>query len=155
MLTKLEPPASSASCAQPRRAHREVFKAVRARKARSVILAPDIKQYEDVGDFDGVLVKLLRRAALGNIPIIYALSRKQIGQVWPWILGAQRIRKGVNRMRGAMDARWPVFKFPSRRETYEVEAVRQALYPGPFLEVRGAVAKPCTHASQVCAWCCV
>lgn len=54
---------------------------MRARKARSVILAPDIKQYEDVGDFDGVLVKLLRRAALGNIPVIYALSRKQIGQV--------------------------------------------------------------------------
>lgn len=54
---------------------------MRARKARSVILAPDIKQYEDVGDFDGVLVKLLRRAALGNIPVIYALSRKLIGQV--------------------------------------------------------------------------
>ncbi|KAK9834166.1 hypothetical protein WJX81_004768 [Elliptochloris bilobata] len=65
---------------------REVFKAVRARKAHSVILAPDIKQYEDVGDFDGVLVKLLRRAALGGIPIVYALSRKHIGQA----LGSQR-----------------------------------------------------------------
>lgn len=37
--------------------------------------------------------------------------------------------------------------FSIREKTYRVEAIRQALFPGPFLG-QGAVQKPCTHAAR-------
>ncbi|KAK9832706.1 hypothetical protein WJX81_002202 [Elliptochloris bilobata] len=58
---------------------REVAKAVRSRKACSVIMAPNIEQDEDEGRLDGLLAGLLHQAGHFGIPIVYALSRKKLG----------------------------------------------------------------------------
>ena len=59
---------------------REVEKAVRARKACSVIMAPNIDQDEEESRLDGLLDKLLRQAGEFGIPVIHALTRKKLGQ---------------------------------------------------------------------------
>ncbi|KAK9832746.1 hypothetical protein WJX81_007203 [Elliptochloris bilobata] len=61
---------------------REVDKAVRSRKACSVVMAPNIEQDEDEGRLDGLLAKLLGQAKEYGIPVVYALSRKKLGQAF-------------------------------------------------------------------------
>jgi len=62
------------------RARREVQKAVRARKARCVVLAPNIEQDEDRAQLEAQLAELHGQALACDIPIVYALTRKKLGQ---------------------------------------------------------------------------
>ena len=79
-------PPSQSSQSRALRAGREVAKAVRSRKACSVIMAPNIEQDEDEGRLDGLLAGLLGQAASYGIPVVYALSRKKLGLVRPYAL---------------------------------------------------------------------
>ena len=54
---------------------------MRSRKACSVVMAPNIEQDEDEGRLDGLLASLLGQAEAYGIPVVYALSRKKLGQV--------------------------------------------------------------------------
>ncbi len=63
--------------------HREVAKAVRLRKACTVVVAPNIEQIESEGGLDDLLSSILTQAEDANIPIVFALSRKKLGQVRP------------------------------------------------------------------------
>jgi ribosomal protein L7Ae-like RNA K-turn-binding protein len=57
-----------------------VQKAVRARKARCVVLAPNIEQDEDRVQLEAQLAELHGQALACDIPIVYALTRKKLGQ---------------------------------------------------------------------------
>ncbi|BDA49260.1 probable selenocysteine insertion sequence-binding protein 2-like at C-terminar half [Coccomyxa sp. Obi] len=61
---------------------REVAKAVRLRKACTVVVAPNIEQIESEGGLDDLLSSILTQAEDANIPIIFALSRKKLGQMF-------------------------------------------------------------------------
>ena len=61
--------------------YREVAKAVRLRKAATVVVAPNIEQIESEGGLDDLLSSILSQAEDANIPIVFALSRKKLGQV--------------------------------------------------------------------------
>ena len=60
---------------------REVAKAVRLRKACTVVVAPNIEHIEAEGGLDDLLTSILTQAKGSGIPIIFALSRKKLGQV--------------------------------------------------------------------------
>ena len=60
---------------------REVAKAVRLRKACTVVVAPNIEQIEAEGGLDDLLTSILAQAEAASIPIVFALSRKKLGQV--------------------------------------------------------------------------
>ena len=60
---------------------REVAKAVRLRKVQTVIVAPNIEQIESEGGLDDLLASILAQAKEGDIPVVFALSRKKLGQV--------------------------------------------------------------------------
>jgi ribosomal protein L7Ae-like RNA K-turn-binding protein len=60
---------------------REVAKAVRLRKACTVVVAPNIEQIESEGGLDDLLSSILSQAQEASIPIVFALSRKKLGQV--------------------------------------------------------------------------
>ena len=60
---------------------REVAKAVRLRKACTVVVAPNIEHIEAEGGLDDLLTSILTQAEASDIPIIFALSRKKLGQV--------------------------------------------------------------------------
>ena len=60
---------------------REVAKAVRLRKACTVVVAPNIEHIEAEGGLDDLLTSILTQAEASNIPIVFALSRKKLGQV--------------------------------------------------------------------------
>ena len=60
---------------------REVAKAVRLRKAATIVVAPNIEQIEAEGGLDDLLTSILTQAQAGGIPIVFALSRKKLGQV--------------------------------------------------------------------------
>ena len=60
---------------------REVAKAVRLRKARAVVVAPNIEQVEMEGGLDHLLAAILSQAAAHGIVVVFALSRKKLGQV--------------------------------------------------------------------------
>ena len=60
---------------------REVAKAVRLRKACTVVVAPNIEHIEAEGGLDDLLTSILMQAEGSGIPIIFALSRKKLGQV--------------------------------------------------------------------------
>lgn len=62
---------------------REVAKAVRLRKACTVVVAPNIEQIESEGGLDDLLSSILTQAEAASIPIVFALSRKKLGQVLP------------------------------------------------------------------------
>eukprot|EP01024_Parvocaulis_polyphysoides_P053825 TRINITY_DN5389_c1_g3_i2.p1 TRINITY_DN5389_c1_g3~~TRINITY_DN5389_c1_g3_i2.p1 ORF type:complete len:317 (+),score=37.21 TRINITY_DN5389_c1_g3_i2:1015-1965(+) len=61
---------------------REVGKVVRGKKAKCVILAPNIEHIESEGGLDDKLVELLNMCHQGGTEVIYALSRKRLGQVF-------------------------------------------------------------------------
>lgn len=52
-------------------------------------MAPNIEQDEDEGRLDGLLASLLGQAEAYGIPIVYALSRKKLGQVG--LVGCNRV----------------------------------------------------------------
>ncbi len=60
---------------------REVAKAVRLRKACTVVVAPNIEHIEAEGGLDDLLTSILTQAEASNIPIVFALSCKKLGQV--------------------------------------------------------------------------
>lgn len=51
------------------------------RKACTVVVAPNIEQIESEGGLDDLLSSILTSAEVHNIPIVFALSRKKLGQV--------------------------------------------------------------------------
>ncbi|EIE24823.1 hypothetical protein COCSUDRAFT_46959 [Coccomyxa subellipsoidea C-169] len=61
---------------------REVAKAVRLRKACTVVVAPNIEQIESEGGLDDLLSSILTQAEEASIPIVFALSRKKLGQMF-------------------------------------------------------------------------
>lgn len=60
---------------------REVAKAVRLRKAKTVVVAPNIEQIESEGGLDDLLTAILNSAEELGLPVVFALSRKKMGQV--------------------------------------------------------------------------
>jgi len=54
---------------------------VRLRKACTVVVAPNIEHIEAEGGLDDLLTSILTQAEASNIPIVFALSRKKLGQV--------------------------------------------------------------------------
>lgn len=60
---------------------REVAKAVRLRKAKTVVVAPNIEQIESEGGLDDLLTAILNSAEESGLPVVFALSRKKMGQV--------------------------------------------------------------------------
>ena len=73
---------------------REVAKAVRLRKACTVVVAPNIEHIEAEGGLDDLLTSILTQAEASSIPVVFALSRKKLGQVCSlaggWQQGALR-----------------------------------------------------------------
>jgi hypothetical protein len=61
--------------------HREVAKAVKLRKAKTVVVAPNIEQIESEGGLDDLLGSILKQAEDFGLPVVFALSRKKMGQV--------------------------------------------------------------------------
>ena len=60
---------------------REVAKGVKMRRVRTVIVAPNIEQIETEGGLDDLLASILMQAEAAGIPVVFALSRKKLGQV--------------------------------------------------------------------------
>lgn len=54
---------------------------MRLRKACTVVVAPNIEQIESEGGLDDLLSSILTQAEEACIPIVFALSRKKLGQV--------------------------------------------------------------------------
>ena len=54
---------------------------MRLRKACTVVVAPNIEHIEAEGGLDDLLTSILTQAEVSGIPIIFALSRKKLGQV--------------------------------------------------------------------------
>ena len=54
---------------------------MRLRKACTVVVAPNIEHIEAEGGLDDLLTSILTQAEASNIPIVFALSRKKLGQV--------------------------------------------------------------------------
>lgn len=61
---------------------REVAKAVKLRKAKTVVVAPNIEQIESEGGLDDLLGSILKQAEDFGLPVVFALSRKKMGQVF-------------------------------------------------------------------------
>lgn len=59
---------------------REVAKAVKLRKAKTVVVAPNIEQIESEGGLDDLLGSILKSAEEFGLPVVFALSRKKMGQ---------------------------------------------------------------------------
>ena len=60
---------------------REVAKGVKLRRVQTVIVAPNIEQIEAEGGLDDLLASILAQAQEAGIPVVFALSRKKLGQV--------------------------------------------------------------------------
>ena len=60
---------------------REVAKAVKSKRARVVIVAPNIEHIQTEGGLDDLLTSILAQAEELGIPVVFALSRKKLGQV--------------------------------------------------------------------------
>ena len=54
---------------------------VKMRRVRTVIVAPNIEQIEAEGGLDDLLASILVQAEAAGIPVVFALSRKKLGQV--------------------------------------------------------------------------
>ena len=51
------------------------------RKAKTVVVAPNIEQIESEGGLDDLLGSILKQAEDFGLPVVFALSRKKMGQV--------------------------------------------------------------------------
>ena len=60
---------------------REVAKWVRVGKARAVVVAPNIEPAEGEAGLSSLLGAILGDASARGIPVVFALSRKRMGQV--------------------------------------------------------------------------
>ena len=60
---------------------REVAKAVKLRRAKTIVVAPNIEQIESEGGLDDLLGNILSQAEAAGLPVVFALSRKKMGQV--------------------------------------------------------------------------
>ena len=56
-------------------------KAVKLGKAKSVVVAPNIDQIETEGGLDDLLGNILGQAEQAGLPVVFALTRKKMGQV--------------------------------------------------------------------------
>ena len=56
---------------------------MKLRKAKTVVVAPNIEQIESEGGLDDLLGSILKQAEEGGLPVVFALSRKKMGQVQP------------------------------------------------------------------------
>lgn len=54
---------------------------MKLRKAKTVVVAPNIEQIESEGGLDDLLGSILRQAEDFGLPVVFALSRKKMGQV--------------------------------------------------------------------------
>lgn len=59
----------------------QVGKAIKLRKAKTVIVTPNIEQIETEGGLDELLSSILQQAEEAETPVVFALSRKKLGQV--------------------------------------------------------------------------
>lgn len=59
----------------------QVAKAIKLQKAKTVIVTPNIEQIETEGGLDDLLASILVQAEKSNCPVVFALSRKKLGQV--------------------------------------------------------------------------
>ena len=59
----------------------QVSKAVKLKKAKTIIVAPNIEQIESEGGLDDLLTEIIEQAEGTEIPVVFALSRKKLGQV--------------------------------------------------------------------------
>ena len=59
----------------------QVSKAVKLKKAKTIIVAPNIEQIESEGGLDDLLTEIIEQAEGTDIPVVFALSRKKLGQV--------------------------------------------------------------------------
>lgn len=60
---------------------REVTKQVERNRVKMIFLAPDIQRCPETGGLDEAVLYLLELARKGNLPVVYALSRRKIGRV--------------------------------------------------------------------------
>ena len=61
---------------------REVRKALTLKKAVSVIVAPNVEQMDVTGGVDNHLADIMVKCEEQHVPLIFALSRKRIGQIY-------------------------------------------------------------------------
>lgn len=61
---------------------REVCKAIKAGKAVAVLLAPNIEQNEAEGGLNDSVQDIISACSASDIPIVFALSRKKMGEVY-------------------------------------------------------------------------
>jgi selenocysteine insertion sequence-binding protein 2 len=61
---------------------REVAKAIRLGKAKTIVVTPNIEKIEAEGGLDDLLTSILEQAQQTNCPIVFALSRKKLGQIF-------------------------------------------------------------------------
>lgn len=61
---------------------REVRKAVRSGRAAAIVLAPNIEPCEAEGGLDDAVEALLAAAATSDVPVVFALSRKRLGEIY-------------------------------------------------------------------------
>lgn len=54
---------------------------MKLRKAKTVVVAPNIEQIESEGGLDDLLGSILKQADEFGLPVVFALSRKKMGQV--------------------------------------------------------------------------
>lgn len=54
---------------------------MKLRKAKTVVVAPNIEQIESEGGLDDLLGSILKQAEDYGLPVVFALSRKKMGQV--------------------------------------------------------------------------
>ena len=74
-------------------------KAVKLGKAKSVVVAPNIDQIETEGGLDDLLGNILGQAEQAGLPVVFALTRKKMGQV-------RSIRLAVVRDVGCWSTPW-------------------------------------------------
>ena len=60
---------------------REVAKAVQLKKAKAVVVAPNIEEVVDEGGLDDVVGNIITAARLNGTPIVFALTRNKLGQI--------------------------------------------------------------------------
>lgn len=61
---------------------REVCKAIKGGKAVTVLLAPNIEQVEAEGGLNDSVQDIITACGASNIPVVFALSRKKMGEVY-------------------------------------------------------------------------
>ena len=60
---------------------REVAKAVQLKRAKAVVVAPNIERIESEGGLDDVVSSIIADAKQNGIPLVFALTRNKLGQI--------------------------------------------------------------------------